>query len=237
MDLHFAVVTTDMISPNRQGQMIGSPAFVSSNTANYIDEVESRIEVGDNGDPTRESGIAAALRAVTPPLSTGSNNGFLRNDADLVVIILSSEDDQSSNAELGGSIEDAINAFEAAAGAGSFSASTIVGPPTQDCDWPVNQGGYGDADDSPRYAELVTRVGNGLNLSFCEPMGPNLENLAEYLFGGPEFPLSAEPLPSTLVVSVDGTNVPAQNGMMQAVWNYNAVDQTILFTDGNVPAN
>jgi len=237
VDLHFAVVTTDMVNSNRQGQMIGSPAFVSSNTPNYIDEVGTRIEVGDNGDPTRESGIAAALRAVTPPLSTGLNIGFLRNDADLVVIILSSEDDQSSSAELGGSIEDAINAFEAAAGAGSFSVSTIVGPPTQDCDWPVNQGGYGDANRSPDYAELVTRVGNGLNLSFCEPMGPNLATLAEYLFGGPEFALSAEPLPSTVAITIDGTSVPAQNGMMQTVWSYNAVDQTVLFTDGNVPAN
>jgi cysteine-rich repeat protein len=230
VDLHFAVVTTDMEDQARQGRMLGNPAYVTHTTMDFVTEMESRAQPGTGGSG-REMGILAGLRAVTPPLTMGDNMGFLRADADLVVVVLSDEDDQSEDQFLGGGIADAVVSLQAAAGTGRLSVSGIVGPATNNCNGP-----YGQGRESPRYGEFITRVGDGISLSYCEDMGDNLADLANALFGGPEFFLAAEPMPSSLVVTIDGTATPATN-MGQTTWAYDPTSQSIRFTEGNVPAN
>jgi cysteine-rich repeat protein len=230
VDLHFAVVTTDMDDQARQGRMIGTPPYVTNMTMDFVTEMQSRSQPGIQGSG-REMGILAGLRAVTPPLSMGDNMGFLRNDADLVIVMLSDEDDQSPNQFLGGGIEDAVITLQNAAGNGRLSLSGIVGPATNDCNGP-----YGTGQEAPRYGEIITRVGDGAFLSYCNDMGQNLNDLANALFGGPSFALAAEPMPASIVVTIDGTMTPATN-MGQTVWSYDAPTQSVVFTEGNVPAN
>ena len=230
VNLHFAVVTTDMADLARQGRMIGMPPYVTNMSMNFVDEMETRLQPGANGSGT-EMGILGGLRAVTPPLTTNENMGFLRPDADLVIVILSDEDDQSDDQFLGGSIQDAVHQFETAAGNGGLSISGLVGPTSQGC-----MGPFGSVRAGPRYHELIARAGNGLALSLCDDMSANLNTLANSLFGGPEFRLQAEPIESSIMVTVNGSNVASSN-MGTTVWSYDAAKQSVVFADGQVPAN
>jgi cysteine-rich repeat protein len=230
VDLHFAVVTTDMTDLARQGRMIGMPAYLTHNSMNLSDEMETRLQPGTSGSGS-EMGILAALTAVTPPLSAAENMGFLRTDADLVIVMMSDEDDQSDDQLLGGSIQDAVNTLESAAENGELSISAISGPALGRCNGP-----YGQARTAGRYHEVVTRTQNGLALSLCTDIGNSLQTLADHLFGGPAFQLQAEPIESTIVVEVNGTAVSSSN-MGATVWTYDAVTTSVVFAAGQVPAN
>ena len=54
------------------------------------------VQVGVKGSPN-EQGIAAARAALSEPLLSTANKGFLRSEANLAVVFLSDEDDQSPN--------------------------------------------------------------------------------------------------------------------------------------------
>ena len=228
VDFHFGVVTTDMNNRARSGRLIGMPSFLDAQTPDLAAELEARVVPGIMGNGN-EQGILAARRAVTPPLATSQNMGFLRDAADLAIVIVSDEEDGSPNNP---SITAVISELRAAAGHGALSISGITGGPTQGCDGP-----YGDADAAPRYVELIGRAGSGIWRSFCQDIGLSLRAIADHLFGGPTFRLSTEPINSTIVVQVNGQTVPAMSAAGLEIWRYNAALQSVVFTDGNAPAN
>ena len=91
MDFHIGVVTTDMEIQTR-GQLIGSPAVLTKDTPDYEALFRQRVQVGVEGSD-REQGIDAAFTALSEPLVSGVNAGFLRSGATLSVIYLSDEND------------------------------------------------------------------------------------------------------------------------------------------------
>lgn len=229
VDFQVGVVTTDMQSMQRAGRLIGNPRILTPTTPDFETELADRVQPGIQGSGT-EMGILATVRAVTSPRIDNENMGFLREDADLVVIIVSDEDDFSP---ANPNIADLTSELRAAAGRGTLSVSGVIGPPTgPDCEGP-----YGDATDSPRYAEFLTRVGNGLSLSFCNNMSANFAELAEHLFGGSRFTLGAEPIATSIAVTVDNVAVPATTAAGVIIWAFDAASNSVTFTDGNVPAN
>lgn len=109
-DYHLGVVTTDAYALNQPAACRELGALVTSSAAGscgpwaegrYIslaDELAPAFtcaaDVGPDGD-TNERQIAAALRAIGPELAGpgGCNEGFIRDDALLVLVLITDEDD------------------------------------------------------------------------------------------------------------------------------------------------
>lgn len=94
LDYHMGVVTTDIVTPTMAGQLQGSPAYITPTTPNGEVELAEAINVGteDMGD---ESGLAALKLALTDPVLSTTNTGFLRDEAQLVIVFLTDEPEQS----------------------------------------------------------------------------------------------------------------------------------------------
>jgi hypothetical protein len=103
-DFHLGVITTsfDYTDPNR-GALLGEPPFLTSEDADYPQTfAQGASTVGVEGSD-KEKGFEAALYALHPSMVNGGpNDGFLRSEAQLLVIFVSDEDDCSDNGALEG---------------------------------------------------------------------------------------------------------------------------------------
>jgi hypothetical protein len=105
VDFQIGAVTSDMTKTDRKGQLVAP--FLTPNTPNLNDEFKKMVNVGDKGS-AKEQGIAASMAAVSEPLISTSNAGFLRTDADFALIILTDENDSSPQ-----TAQEAIDFFKA----------------------------------------------------------------------------------------------------------------------------
>ena len=88
MDYQIGVVTTD------SGKLRGNPKIIKSTDADPVAAFGRNANVGDTGDGT-ERGLEMGYQALSEPLLSADNVGFLRNDASLEIIMISDEEDQS----------------------------------------------------------------------------------------------------------------------------------------------
>ncbi len=99
IDFHIGVVTTDMDMSNPdRGVLIGSTPYLTPED-DYIAEFQDRVKVGVDGSD-KEKGLAAALYALTEPIISGPNYGFMREEAVTSIIFVSDEDDCSDGEAL-----------------------------------------------------------------------------------------------------------------------------------------
>ena len=178
---------------------------------------------GTTGSGT-ELGLEAAFRALSAPLITGWNAGFLRPNAYLALVFVSDEEDQSNN-----SIAFYTNFFLAIKGfrnTNLFSASAIVGDPDDECG-PLSDPGL-------RYIDVAERTG-GVVERICTPdWARSLQNLGLSVFGYKRtFFLRNQPAAGTVRVSIDGVDVPGSNG--QSVWSYDPNANSVTFSPLTVP--
>ena len=170
VDYHIGLTTTDMdnTGPGNSGQLARTAAGVSvidSDTDDARDVFEELVQVGIDGSGS-EQGLAAALAALRPPMSTGANDGFLREDALLTVIFVSDEEDYSV-----GPVNSYLNALREVKGQRSrdaFNASALIGV-DEDTREPASCGQPGPgvgADASYRYHD-VARQSGGVIGSIC----------------------------------------------------------------------
>ncbi|MDP6932147.1 MAG: hypothetical protein QGG40_04485, partial [Myxococcota bacterium] len=104
LDFHLGVVTTDLDNTEENGKLIapeGEPLYLSAADEGYEDMFRERVQVGIEGSD-KERGIDAAYKALSEPLVTSYNYGFLRSDATLSIIYVSDENDCSDRNELYG---------------------------------------------------------------------------------------------------------------------------------------
>lgn len=97
MDMHIAVVSSSMggIDDPNGGQFLGSPRFLTSDTPNLADALGKRIQLGEKGSNV-ERGVDSLATVMDPNYLSNQGAGFWRDDALLVFIALSNEDDKSS---------------------------------------------------------------------------------------------------------------------------------------------
>ncbi|MEM6369245.1 MAG: choice-of-anchor D domain-containing protein [Myxococcota bacterium] len=196
--------------------------------------------------PNIERGLQSMVSALTPPQVLGWNRDFIRPDADLAVIILSDEEDQSP-----GTVDSYISALQALKPGNdtSFRLSAVVPPdtfrcitgqPLEECpsDFLVRiQNNY-------RQAALLT---NGVALSSAlDPTASDEEQRAQYadiIFDATFasislrslFPLRDTPAPGSLLVLVDGVPQPPETpGGVN--WIYDGAANRIQFTDRGLPS-
>jgi hypothetical protein len=182
-------------------------------------------------------------------LTNSVNNGFHRPEAFLAVIMVSDEEDFSHNDFTTGldgyyfmedyndpklhtvqSYVDFLTSYTAVGGAGkNFSVNTIS-ILDQAC---LTQLQNSAQKIGNRYIQLATATG-GQKISLCSDFSQSLQVLSESIVElSSVFTLSREPIPETIVVTVNGVAVPqnAING-----WTYNAASISISFHGSSVPA-
>ena len=93
LDYHIAVVTTDMDNPDDSGRFQGE--VLTPDTPNLLAKFADQVNQGNTGSAS-EQGFLAVKTALSEPLLSSTNAGFLREEAGLTVIVVSDENDDSS---------------------------------------------------------------------------------------------------------------------------------------------
>ena len=239
VDFRIGVVTTDMDLDNTErGAMVGDTAFLTAED-DYVTEFRNRVRVGTDGSD-KEKGLSAALYALTEPMMSGVNEGFLRADATLAIQFVSDEDDCSDNEALAGeggdacyerredlvSVKQFITAFQRFKEPGvRFVASSIVGMDiSEGCQnsWPGH-----------RYRTVAEKTG-GVIRDICEPdYGMLMGDLGLAVSGIIRvFQLSYAAVEESLEVSVGDTLVPQNTDQG---WTYDSEYRSLRFDGEYVP--
>lgn len=233
VDYHLGVTTTDDDPPfcpgfglpcssGWQGKLIGdmnNPKVLTPTTMvngkGTADLFKDKVKVGTNGGT--ESGMITSLKALTAPLITNENAGFLRYDANLAVVIVSDAGDQSAQP-----LSYFSNRFMNIKGFNRASMFTfnVIGPlavsPPSGCT-------YDDYTNSVTYQQMAQQT-NGVLTEICTSnWAQKLQDLGKTAFGfRTVFYLTATPDLTggkVLDVKIDGTAVPAGDFMYDAAIN------------------
>jgi hypothetical protein len=160
---HIGVISTDVYDPDHQGKLLGNPNIITDATPNAAEVFAQNVNVGLLGKAD-EQGFYAAELALTEPLISTFNAGFLRDDAYLFIIFVSDEDDCSFG-EAGYYLRRFLQ-IKGTGNDGMVKAAAVVGDVPEVPDWcqkerekPVLPG--------VRYAELAEGT-EGLVLSICD---------------------------------------------------------------------
>ena len=163
-DAHIGVVTTDMANASQSGKLQegGGFRFFTNSTPNGAAALSAAIEVGTSGHIIEE-GLSAAHAALTAPLVTGFNAGFRRPSADLAVLFLSDEPDQSPTGTPPLTVASFVSTFQADAATQGYNATMwpLVGPAPLGCSFANHSADVGSG-----YLDLPASFG-GLAGSVC----------------------------------------------------------------------
>lgn len=192
VDFHIAVTTTDNDAGGQQGAFVGTPAVIDNTTPNLADAFKAAVKVGINGS-AKEKGFGAAVAALSEPLKSTVNAGFLRENAKLYVIFVTDEDDQSTVAAA--DLLATLHALKA--DPKQVHLTTIGGTAADDL--------AGCSYETTKYNDVVALTG-GLFGSICQAdFGTTLQQLAfEVTSASGEYFLTRIPDPATITVAVDG---------------------------------
>lgn len=224
VSFHIAVTTTDMDDPNQSGAFFsgsGVPKILKNDTPNLVAAFNSNVHVGTSGSAD-ERGLDASVAALTYPLITTTNTGFLRNEAQLYVVYVSDENDFSAQS-VGYYVELLTTVKDGNPNNIYFSA--IAGDDPGGC-----SSAGGSATAGTRYHDVVVQSG-GLWGSICDAdFGVTLQNLALAITEPTaQFFLAYVPDTATIKVFVDGVQEPSSH------WSYQEATNSILFDAGSVP--
>jgi len=219
LDYHMGVITSDVVTSTMAGRLQGSPAYITPDTPDGLTEFAEALNVGteDQGD---ESGLAAMQLALSEPVASAENAGFLRPDAQLVVTFLSDEPEQS-----GVPAADYITFLQRLkADPGWVLVSAIVGDRdvgcTAECD-----GVPSDAQAGNAYLDVVDAFGGVFgSICTCDLSSMLADMGLESTLYARSFTLTSVPATSDDIhVYVDGVETLA--------WTWDAEDNAVVFEE------
>lgn len=238
VDYHIAITTTDDGTDDLTNGLAGrfvDDTIITPETEDPADVFSDLVRVGTSGTGT-EMGLKTAYLALTEPLISGANEGFLRDDAALSVIFVSDEEDSSP-----WPVNDYINGFFEIKGhrdRGVFNASALTVTDERDCTASEAQASTpGD-----RYVDVASQT-HGLIANLCDDdfdhivtdLSLNASRLTNV------FQLTKDPNPNDIHVTVESegveTDVPCDSGD----WTYDRVDvagedvPAVIFDLANIP--
>ncbi len=228
VDYHVGVITTDLRNQEQAGRLLGDVPFITPQTPDAADVFADNVTVGTNGSGL-EMGLEAVALALSEPLVSTYNAGFLRDAASLSVVVFSDEDDMSP-----GSVDDYLNFLAALKGDRAYrdhalmNVSAVVGDVPYGCE---ASDGTGVAGAGTRYTYAAQST-NGVTASICsDDFTPIVESLGLDLSGlRDEFPLTRCARADTLEVVVEGRL--EQQGV---AYSYRPDRRSILFEPGWIP--
>ena len=209
VDYHLGVITTD------GAPLVGTIPIMTPTSPGVRDAFADALQVGTGGAffPTP---LQQASEAVTPPLAApgGVNDGFLREDAGLRVIVLTDDDDLSP---------DTVAAYVTLVQSvkidpGYVTVNAIAG----------QAGGCAGIDPAPRLEDAIALTG-GVSNSLCDPVVDNLADMG-WLSLSPHtvFELAQTPLEASIEVDLQG--VPMWIG-----WAFDANLNAVVFEEAYAP--
>lgn len=245
-NFHIGVISTDQDSADpERGYLIGDPPFLSIED-DYVSQFKERVSIGTGGSD-KEKGLQAAAYALSPEMLVTHNGEFLRPDANLLVVIVSDEEDCSDDGRL-----DALDSiacyeqpelltpvgtlvsriFESKLNGEFVQIAGFIGPYDDSC-----------ADSYPgrRYAEAAKLTG-GLLSRVCDPdwsavmydLGLNAVGILDTFKLSK--PADAETIEVTVDQDGDGPGAPYPvPGDPSNGWTYDAVYGTLTFHGIAVP--
>lgn len=228
------VTSTDMSSDGERGALRGRIRIIDNDTPNPKEIFRENTTF----PPSRKRWMQA-LKAMETALTDPDlfspdrpNHGFLRPGAALAVIVVSDGDDES----FGGTAYYArlLRSVKGRGYENLISFSVIAGTLPDGCYRPGEESFYGSKADPPiRLVDVARRTG-GVVASICDSSFENsLMRIAEALNTLKRvFPLSLQPDPGTITVSVDGRQI-ARHPV--AGWEYREEINSIAFSGDYVP--
>lgn len=229
MDFHIAVVSSSMGGDVANGgRFIGSPAYLTSRTPDLAQTLAQRILLGQAGS-NLERGLESLQGALGSTHLNGIGKGFWREDALLVVLTLTDEDDKSSisASTMSAFLTGLKPAFEDGSSAWIFNT---IGVPTLTTQC---QALGSHVEPSIVFNEL-SAVSGGITESICAPdFSMAVSNInARIVQVLTDYTLNKIPVVETIRVFINGTEVAAdtQNG-----WEYLADRNVIRFHGSAVP--
>jgi hypothetical protein len=204
------------------GQMLGDPAVLTPETPDVLAVFQERVLLEPGGGD--EAGLAATHRALSAPLTDGPNQSFLRREADLEIVIVSDEEDQSAAPPA--FYVDFVRSLKGFR-ADNVRVSVIVG--ADDNGVPGNcRSANGSADAGRRYGVVAQATGGAVGSICAADFGPYLEAVGSRAFGLRDtFALSRQAAQESVVVLVEGQEVQG--------WAYDAASNTITFGAEFIP--
>ncbi len=213
LDWQMGVITTDMDQPQFQGRLVGP--YITPTTPDAVGEFISQIDLGSAGSAT-ETAFRATEAALSAPLVTAENAGFLRSHAALATIVVSDEDDTSAMSW--SSFVSWYEGLKAEPGLTTFNA--------------ICEGIFLSCN---KYANAADATGGITGDIASSDYSSILESIS-YTSAGMTVSFDLERVPSDLgrmVVTVDG-NVAPQDPFDG--WTYDTNDQSITFHGAWIPA-
>ncbi len=233
LDWQMGVVTTDMDNPAQSGRLLGSEKIITPSTADAREAFLDAVDQGSSGSGS-ERGFDATLAALSEPLVSTENAGFLRDDAKLFVLIVTDEDDDSD--QDADEFIDALHALKASDDMASFSAFCGDAGWFGCAKWLSWSSGMITAEAGTEYIEAVDGTG-GYWASICTDDFSDALSMMSMAAAGltDTFELSAVPSTvSTMVVWDDGVEVDYDN---DNGWLYDSDANAVVFYGTAVPAD
>lgn len=229
LDLHIGVVTSDTDDPTQSGKLVtalGQRWHAPAGGSGYLNWFQTAVNVGVNGSAD-ERGLLATGAALTPPLSTGYNAGFLRPDSNLHVVFLSDEEDSSPM-----TAPSWLQSYTGLRPGGQVTMAHGIITPSILCPTGASAG--------TRYAHAISNTG-GLQESICAlDYGPFMQDLADLLLtlhggGTQQLVLTAPADPATIQVTA---TVPGlgQVTITPQQWSWDADTWTLDITGLVLPS-
>lgn len=214
------------------------PRVLTSTTPNVEQLFQENVNLGQNGDGTEE-GFQAFYEALTPPNVTGVNAGFLRDEANLALVVVT--DSSSTQTNSGPQTYDFYkNFFLNIKGLNrrnlfSFSAVTAMSATAPTTTWGCD---YDETADQPNPYVQMAQETNGIATEICtDDWATALRQLGQSAFGyRTRFFLTSSPdLGYPIDVKLDGVSYPATGSNGSVHWSYDSATSSINFTPLAVP--
>ncbi len=212
-DYHMGVITTDRWSIS---------TILTPQTPNVEQELGNLVVQGTYGSGM-EKGIEMSHRALSSATSAGPGSAFFREDATLVVIYVSDEQDWSNPGW-----NSYINFFDNLKPAGQFVPYGVISDVPGGCQYTMFNGALRTLQPGFGYWDLIDHYGGSWYSICATDWGVQLQDLAGEVTGRRMFALDEpDPIVDTIEVTV--------NGQVTTHWEYDASSNSVVFADGHVP--
>ncbi|MFT3836819.1 MAG: choice-of-anchor D domain-containing protein [Myxococcaceae bacterium] len=233
VDYQLGVTSTDMDDPTQSGHLLCTPKIMTPNTPNVESTFSACVNLGINGSGL-EHHFDPALAALTAPLITSDNAGFLRADAVLAVVSVSDADDQSVQ-PVSYYVNNLLN-IKGIQRANMFTWNAVA-PLQQQAPAGCTYDGTGNT--APRDTSMVQQT-NGVIEEICTPdWAKSLQEIGKNAFGyRTTFFLTATPDLTggkVITVSIDGTPLASTDSRGATVWSFDATANAVNFQPLFVP--
>ena len=212
-DYHMGVITTDRYAIS---------TILTPQSANVEQQLGNLVVQGTYGSGM-EKGIEMSHKALSSAASAGPGSAFFREDATLVVIYVSDEQDWSNPGW-----SHYLNFFDNLKPAGQFVPYGVISDVPGGCQYTTFNGHVRSLQPGIGYWDLIDHYGGSWYSICATDWGVQLQDLAGEVTGRRMFALEEpDPIVDTIEVTV--------NGQITSMWEYDTNSNSVVFAEGHVP--